>query len=189
MNNKGFTLVEMLAVVVLLGLVSGISFYGVVGVINNSKKKSEELFVDKLEKTLQSYINDNRFRGLEISGDAGSFEKCRRVNDDGTCYDDEGIVVDFFGPTTINLSVLEDEKYINNGKIINPKNKLECLNGKDPEVILYKDSDSVYYYYIDLRGELTSCDVSQENAIVTNISKNMCDSLGWNYSEEVCIKS
>ena len=37
MNNKGFTLVELLVTLVLLGIIATISITGVVSVMNNSK--------------------------------------------------------------------------------------------------------------------------------------------------------
>ena len=47
MNNKGFTLVELLATIVILGVVMGIATYGVLSAINNSKLKSENCSLKK----------------------------------------------------------------------------------------------------------------------------------------------
>lgn len=193
MNNKGFTLVEMLATVVILGVVMGIATYGVIGAINKSKEKSEEIFVDKLEKAIQTYINDNRFAAgftIKNGGLNGDFDKCRKVKDDGTCFDGEdySYEVNFEQLNNASLNDIADVKYIENGKIINPKNKSNCLKSENnPEILLFKDSDSVYYYYVDL--SYASCGVSDNNSIITNIPKNMCESLRWTYEEEVCKKS
>ena len=197
MNNRGFTLVEMLATVVILGIVMGIATYGVIGVINSSKEKSEDVFVSKLENVIQTYISDNRFNWGN-GANVGKFNKCRRVQDDGECYLDEAVLTNFYKVIINNnssednmfpLSELADDKYMQGGKIINPKNKLDCLsNDKDIDVLLYKDDDSVYYYYADLSN--LSCDISDDNKIITNISKNMCNVLKWDYTDkEVCVKN
>ena len=57
MNNKGFTLIELLATIVILSLVMGISASGIMGVINQSKARGEKLFVSKLSKSIDDYIN------------------------------------------------------------------------------------------------------------------------------------
>ncbi len=45
LNNKGFTLVEVLAVVVILGIIGGIAISGVLSSINTSKNTSYKLMV------------------------------------------------------------------------------------------------------------------------------------------------
>ena len=57
MNNKGFTLIELLATVVLLSLVMGIGAYCVSNTITNSKKRTEKIFVDKLDSAIEEYID------------------------------------------------------------------------------------------------------------------------------------
>ena len=71
-------------------------------------------------------------------------------------------------------------------KIVNPATKEKCLNNsknpeenpeEKPKVRLFKDDDYVYYYYVDLSGNNTSCHISDENAIITNIPKKLCSAL------------
>ena len=59
LNSKGFTLVELLATIVILAIISGIATYGVIGAINKSKAKSEQIFVDKLSNLIDDYLDLN----------------------------------------------------------------------------------------------------------------------------------
>ena len=70
--------------------------------------------------------------------------------------------------------------------IINPKNKKKCLNGDKPTTKLFKDSEYVYYYYMDLSGDNTACDIENEHSIVTNIPENVCKVINGNYTEGKC---
>lgn len=198
MDNKGFTLVEMLATVVILGIVMGIATYGVISAIDKSKEKSEKLFVSKLEDVIQSYIGDNRMN-WRTGTIIGNFIKCRRFNDDdSSCIsDDDSRTANFYGingdglnNSSFSLNVLANERYIQGGVIKNPRNKLDCLSGgKNPIVTLYKDDDSVYYYYVDLRGDKTSCEIDDNVGIISNIPKNMCSKLsGYTWDRDVCVK-
>lgn len=60
MNKKGFTLIELLAVIVVLGLVLIISVPNLTDVYKNSKLKTEEIFIDKLSKRIEEYIDFNK---------------------------------------------------------------------------------------------------------------------------------
>ena len=89
---------------------------------------------------------------------------------------------------------MADPKYIQDAKIINPKNNLNCLENLSdvPNVLLYKDEDSVYYYYVDLRGSKTACDISEEDGLITNIPKKLCASLtgfSWDDGKKECVKN
>ena len=48
LNNKGFTLVEVLAVVVILGVIGGIAGSSVLSSINSSKEASYKLMVNNI---------------------------------------------------------------------------------------------------------------------------------------------
>lgn len=54
MNNKGFTLVELLGVVVILAIVLGVSGVTITGVITNSKYKTLDALVD----TASDFVSD-----------------------------------------------------------------------------------------------------------------------------------
>lgn len=179
MNNKGFTLVELLATIVIIGLIMGIATTSVISTINNSKKRSEKVFIGKLETAIESYININRSQSSEIAGTEVTFQKCRKVNDDNTCLEGTSKTVEVTELTPFNLKDITtgDTATISEDKIVNPATKEKCLNGTDPAVRLFKDDDYVYYYYVDLSGNNTSCHISNENSIITNIPKKLCDAL------------
>lgn len=177
MNNKGFTLIEVLATVVIIAVVMGIATTGVIKVINNSKKSSEKVFTDKLATYIESYIN---LYGSSLSTNTNkttyTFEKCKKVNDDGSCQEDNPVTSTAYELESFDLIKITktDPVIISEDKIVNPKNKQKCLTSKNPSVRVFKDSDYIYYYYTDLSGSNTSCDISDDNAIITNIPKKLC---------------
>lgn len=57
-NNKGFTLMEVLAVVIILGIIVSVSFPVVKNVINNNKKKSFEASLDGMIRSTELYITN-----------------------------------------------------------------------------------------------------------------------------------
>lgn len=164
MNNKGFTLIELLATLVILSLVMGIASAGVTSYIKTSKNKSEKVFVEKLSSSIEAYINLNGSNLPKIDNTTYSFLKCRT----STCNTDENsYTATAYQVTSIYLTDLISAKIIDEAKVINPSNKEKCLsNGKNPEIKVYKDSDYVYYYYVDLSETNTSCDISKENGII-----------------------
>ena len=60
-NNKGFTLVELLAVIVVLGIVLTIAVPGVTKLINKSKKNSFESSAQGLIQSAKYFYSDNGF--------------------------------------------------------------------------------------------------------------------------------
>lgn len=164
MNNKGFTLVEILAVIVILGLIMGIATTGVLSAINTSKNKSEKIFVDKISTAIDSYLTQNGSSLPKKTDLIYEFKKCQKKGKEDTCssvqaYELESITINDL--ITKNILIKEDA--------INPKNKKQCFKKQSPTIRIFKDSDYVYYYYLDLSGNNTDCEISQENAIINTL--------------------
>lgn len=184
MDNKGFTLVELLATVVILGLVMGIAASGVGSAINNSKRKSEEIFIGKFKDAIIEYLDLNGMRMSVIENDKYKFNKCIQNN----CYDEttgEYIPNTFYEVSVdvlnnVNVSELINTKILAKSSIVNPKNKKECFGGvyPDPDIKVFRDSDFVYYFYVDLSGSNTTCEISNENAIISTLPDALADKVG-----------
>ena len=57
LNKKGFTLVELLAVIIILAVVVGITIPTVLSVTDNAKKKAFETAVDAIQTYVQSQVD------------------------------------------------------------------------------------------------------------------------------------
>lgn len=174
MGRKGFTLVELLATVVVLGLVMGIASYSVVGIINSSKQKSEMLFVEDISEAIDGYIGLNK-KDLINDSNTYTFDKCVKDN----CENVSAIEVFYKSINNyVKLSYLIDSGLVNDGRIINPVTKKDCLDGVNPNVRIFRDSDYVYYYYVDLSGGHTSCEISNENGIINTLPDRLKTEVG-----------
>ena len=60
-GNKGFTLVELIATVVLLALVMGIGAYSITNVINNSREKDYQLLIKNIKDSVELYYQECKF--------------------------------------------------------------------------------------------------------------------------------
>lgn len=58
MNNKGFTLIEALAVLVLLALVLSIGGYSVANYLSDSKEKTLDIFKENIKSGMINYYNE-----------------------------------------------------------------------------------------------------------------------------------
>ena len=61
MNNKGFTLIELIATIALLAVISAISVVSVSGVIKHSKVTNCENLVKSIKSAVNEYVSDNRY--------------------------------------------------------------------------------------------------------------------------------
>lgn len=177
LNNKGFTLIELLAVVVIISLISGISIYGISSTVNNSKLRSEKIFVEKLSTLIDDYLA--LYPPTKKVGEEITFTKCK----DASCtekYEVTATKMQETDGTQINLNDLIDAGIVSQKDLVNPKNKQNCYieENTNPEIIVYKDSDYVYYYYLDLSGINTTCDITLENAIINTLSDNLKSKVG-----------
>ncbi len=123
MNNKGFTLVEILAVIILLSIIIIIIAPNISNSSDKTKKKLLENKIYEIEKVAISYGQDNR----------DSFNnKCTINGQSYDCFE-------------INVSDLTNNSYMNaddeEGNVINPYND-EQLN--DCKIQIYKKYGKIY---------------------------------------------
>lgn len=176
MNNKGFTLIELLAIVAILGVVGSIATTGVISAINTSKNKSESIFIDKLSNLIDEYLVLNK--PTQTTGNTYTFTKCKNADCSST-YEATATQVKKTGNTSIYLNDLVESGTIEKEKLMNPSNKKNCLeSGNGPEIKVYKDSDYVYYFYVDLSQNNTTCDISVENGIINTLPDSLKSKVG-----------
>lgn len=60
MNKKGFTLVELIGVVVILGLIALIAFPSLLNQINNSKKQISDSQKELIIAATKNYVEENK---------------------------------------------------------------------------------------------------------------------------------
>lgn len=167
MNRRGFTLIELLAVIVVLALILVISFPNFLDVLKNSKLKNEQIFVDRLSQTIDSYVS--------LNSDEISFSSYRT----GTKTGSNGTVSIYKG--TITVQNIIADKIISEEDYINPGNK-DYINldtnrkGCNPDAIIevYRDSDYVYCHKV--KKDDLGC-----------LSKEFKDSINGDYVVDTCV--
>jgi len=107
--NKGFTIVELLAVIVILAILGTIGTISVNSYISASRNKSLEMQYDRIGKAAEAYSSKHIFDEIVVSSTCSlaSNNCCTKMPSDGEeCY--------------ITLSDLINEKFIDEVK--DPKN-------------------------------------------------------------------
>ena len=67
MNNKGFTLVELIATIALLSIIAIISFVSISGILQKSKINDCNNLLVSIKSATKEYISDNRYNDTFIS--------------------------------------------------------------------------------------------------------------------------
>lgn len=160
MNRKGFTLVELLATLVILGVVVGLTIVGVNNIFGNAKKKTEGVFVKTLTDALDIYL-DSDAKNLSF-------------NSNFTCKVDKSYRKDveiYESNNNLTYADVIESKYspLSITDLKNPANDKECL--ASTQVHIYRDQDYVYYYKVDKRNFNCFDDVS-DSLYITNLPSN-----------------
>ena len=66
MDNKGFTLIEALAVIVVIGIVGLIAVPSIVSTLDNSKKASNKVLYGNIKTALQTMYEEIEYSGITI---------------------------------------------------------------------------------------------------------------------------
>lgn len=126
-NNKGFTLVELIATIVILSIIMGIGTYSITKIIKDSKEKDYELLIKEIVDATEIYYQECRFSrndkitcpGLDGDGYYSFLDK----DNNNMKNDDEktltlGTLVDYGylkGNGTVKVD--DNEKFV----VVNPK--------------------------------------------------------------------
>lgn len=65
-NNKGFTLVELIAAIVLLSLVVGITSFSIIGIINRNKEENYNLLIKNINSAAETYYQECRYSNNDM---------------------------------------------------------------------------------------------------------------------------
>lgn len=141
MNKKGFTLVELLATLVILGIVIGIVVIGVVGSLKNAKNKTEDVFAGTLEDALDIYL-DSDAKKLNFS----NINVCILNKTHGSVK-----VYKSTNSLTFNDIINSTYSPLQLSDLVNPANEDVACNSS-VVVNIYRDEDYVYYYKVNKDG-------------------------------------
>lgn len=140
MNKKGFTLVELLATLVILAIVVGITVTSLSGNFKGTKEKTEGVFVKTIEDALNMYL-DTDARKLKFSTSPvctiNKTHGARKVYKTTNNLTFQNVIDSTYHPITIK-------------ELVNPankdNNKYQCVS--TGVLNIYRDEDYVYYYKI-----------------------------------------
>ena len=159
MNKKGFTLVELLATLVVLGIVVGLAISGVSINTKKTKEKTEKIFIGTIEDALEMYI-DSDARKLSFSNSSiCTVNKSLKKN----------VGVYKTTDSSITLSTIINSTYspLDEKDLVNPNNKEVDCNPSNTHVDIYRDEDYVYYYRI--KKEDINCLTLDKDDYITNL--------------------
>lgn len=116
MNKKGFTLVELLAVIVILGLVMTIVGTKGFGAFDNTKKAITSQNINAIKESAKVYLTDIIYCDDEIDTDFVNENKAS-LNLDESVNNCEDLKTYYNTSRTIPFSFLKDNKYISGNDI------------------------------------------------------------------------
>ena len=125
LKKNGFTLVELIAIILVLSIIMTISFTSLSKTIENSNNQKYDTLIKNIETACENYVNlPGIYRNVDsVINSNGSYEVT--MND------------------LINASVIDEIP-------INPKNNKKMKNGK---IIVTKNSNNELVYKVEIEWE------------------------------------
>ena len=87
-NKKGFTLVELLATIVILGIISTVTIVTVTEYYQRSKEKTEDAFKKQVEGYVYDYITLSGSKLAYVNSGYTNLQKCYKDVEDEICEKD-----------------------------------------------------------------------------------------------------
>lgn len=145
LNYKGFTLVELLAVIAIMGMLAVIMVPTISGVIKSNKENSLSNLKNSIKSSARAYISDNRYE-ISLGGSCTNSNDKRNITSIGTGPNQKNIT-----DSKIRVSILVSEGYLksNSGDIINPETN-KPINKENSYIMVKYDCSSKDYEYGEL---------------------------------------
>ena len=115
-NNLGFTLVELIATIVILALVMGISTYSISAIINNAKEKNYQLLINNIKDAAETYYQECKFN--EYTNDIVNF----------CIFDDKDLITTLGELVMYGYLKSNDPDSSSSQRIFNPKDDEDITN-------------------------------------------------------------
>ena len=143
LNNKGFTLIEVLAVVIILSVLMAIMFPSVSYLINMNKENNYEDMKSGFVQATKVLFSDYRYE-VSIDGVCNTSDEEKNI----LVVGDYNLV-----ESRVPIQVLVNESNVTvneDGNIVNPKNKEEILDLNNSYVLVkYQCSNKDFKYKIE----------------------------------------
>ena len=146
-NNKGFTLIEALAVIVVLGLVLAIGGYSVANYLNKTRENSLIVFKENIKSGMINYYNECKYLSTGVCSDL-------------TDVEEEEVIIGYKLETTIGE--LAEYGFIENQGNNEETGTLIIKDPIDEGVVISTCNVSITYYtdkYNDEEGKQQFSDV------------------------------
>ncbi|HHV29475.1 type II secretion system protein [Acetivibrio mesophilus] len=144
-NQKGFSLVELLIVIAIMGVLAAVAFSMFAGVLGNSKRRADERTADQIAKAITAYMVDTGDIDLSEIRDDGSDEVESVI---------EGLQEEIWLDSTGEKATEGAEGAKKYGPYLTPK------DGSDPSYEAYAPQwDKHKGYYIKYFKDLMKADV------------------------------
>ena len=156
MNKKGFTLVELIATIAILGIVVSVAIYAANGGFSEAKNKTEDVFIKTIEDALSIYTNSDATK-LKFA----TTKTCTIAKRFGNSN-----IYKNTTSSSVTLQKVIDSEYtpLEASDLVNPANQKTCkLN---VAVNIYRDDDYVYYYR--LKKSSLNC-LNDTTGYITNL--------------------
>ena len=157
MNKKGFTLIELIAVIAILAIVMGITLVTTTTGFGKAKKKSENVFIGTVKDAINIYIDSSDAKKLNYSKMGCMITKTH------------GNVSVYKAEITINDIINSEYSPISQDDLVNPSDKDKTCN-VGAKITIYRDDDMVYYYLME-RNNLDCLSTCNDNdcKYITNL--------------------
>ena len=141
MNNKGFTLIELVVTIALLAVISIISFVSINGVISQNKINNSEILINNIKTAAKDWLTDYRYASdLDLDGNKEIVIESKKLID--RYYLSSEIVSPFDSNNKVDSSKVKIKIYLNDDNT--PKKVDIYKNNSNNEANKYIcDTDSV----------------------------------------------